>query len=188
MGCMSWCLGQEYLFTGKTELQLCWYPETPRISINYFHRLYYSTYILINSSATAKCLLRSAGKKRITRKVSFGLEWVLNLNLSYFNWAGLFNLKEKFLVFVCGILLSSESMSDCIIKSMPMRDSRGGNPSETPALELKDHTWFLIRHMADCCLVVESQLTEQCYWSTHSWLHNTAPSTRKSWKPTYFSL
>lgn len=137
MGCVSWCLGQEYLFTGKTGLQLCWYPETPRISINYFHRLCYSSYIVINSSATAKCLLRSGGKKRITLKISFRLEWMLNLNLSYLNWAGIFHLKEKFLVFACVIQLSSESMSDCIIKSMPMRHSGGGDPSETPALSWK---------------------------------------------------
>lgn len=49
--------------------------------------------------------------------------------------------------------LTVSSLSDCITKFLPRRLSRGEGPYGTQCLELKGHTWYLLRHKADCAIL-----------------------------------
>lgn len=165
MVCESPCPGQEYLFMGEMVLQLCRYPEMPRIPIHYFTRLNYSSYTAVNSLSAAKCLCwdQSWEEKR-KMKVSFWLEWAVNLNVSYLSGAELqyFSWKRnaEFLLVEDGLTVSS--MSDRITEFMTRRHSRGGDPSGTPMPWIKGP--YLVPAQAQgrlCCPMVESQTPEQ---------------------------
>lgn len=85
------------------------------------------------------CLLQNvfvdikAEKKRVKMKVSFWLEWAVNLNVWYLTGAGLqnFSWKRKTEFLLVEDSLSVSSMSDCVTKFMPRTHSRRGSPYET---------------------------------------------------------